>query len=111
MPGDVFVALGANDDGIGTEGYVLEIGVGVTIRAKTPAGVFYGSRSLLQMLIAGQSSLLPFGPARDYPQYAERGFMLDISSHDPRLQGAMFDFGVTLRVKMRSIECWRQCRP
>jgi hexosaminidase len=59
---------------------VLEIGVGVTIRAKTPAGVFYGSRSLLQMLIAGQSSLLPFGRARDYPQYAERGFMLDVSS-------------------------------
>jgi hexosaminidase len=79
-PGDVFVTLQANDDALGPEGYVLEIGVGVTIRAHTPAGVFYGSRSLLQMLIAGHSSLLPFGRARDYPQYAERGFVLDVSS-------------------------------
>jgi hexosaminidase len=32
------------------------------------------------MLMAGKSSLLPFGRARDYPQYAERGLMLDVSS-------------------------------
>ena len=80
MPGDVFVTLHANDDVIGTEGYLLEIGVSVTIRAHTRAGVFYGSRSLLQMLVAGHSSFLPHGQGRDFPQYAERGFMLDVSS-------------------------------
>lgn len=80
VPGDVFVTLHADDGEIGTEGYVLEIGVGVVIRAHTPAGVFYGTRSLLQMLVAGDSSFLPRGWARDYPQYAERGFTLDVSS-------------------------------
>jgi hexosaminidase len=32
------------------------------------------------MLTAGQSSFLQRGWARDYPQYSERGFMLDLSS-------------------------------
>jgi len=80
VPGDVFLSLHADDDVIGTEGYVLEIGVGVDIRAHSPAGVFYGTRSLLQMLVAGGSSFLLRGWARDYPQYSERGLMLDVSS-------------------------------
>jgi hexosaminidase len=75
MPGDVFVTLDTHDDEIGTEGYLLEIGTGVTIRAHTRAGVFYGTRSLLQMLVAGHSSFLSHGWGRDFPQYAERGFM------------------------------------
>jgi len=78
-PGDVFLSLHAADAGIGAEGYLLDIAGGVAIRAHTPAGVFYGSRTLLQMLVAGRSSLVPRGQARDYPQYAERGFMLDVS--------------------------------
>ena len=80
MPGDVFVTLHTNDNEIGTEGYLLEIGVNVTIRANTGTGVFFGSRSLLQILVAGHSSFLPHGQGRDFPQYAERGFMLDVSS-------------------------------
>jgi hexosaminidase len=80
LPGDMFMTLHANDDAIGAEGYLLEIGAGVTIRAKTEAGVFFGTRTLLQMLMAGRSSQLPFGRARDYPVYAERGFTLDVSS-------------------------------
>ena len=80
MPGDVFVTLNTNDDEIGAEGYLLEIGASVTIRAHTRTGVFFGSRSLLQMLVAGHSSSLPRGQGRDFPQYAERGFMLDVSS-------------------------------
>lgn len=80
MPGDLFVTLATNDAEIGSEGYVLDIGVVATIRAHTPAGVFYGSRSLLQILLSGHSSSLPHGLGRDYPRYAERGFMLDVSS-------------------------------
>jgi hexosaminidase len=78
-PGDVFLSLHTNDDRMGAEGYLLEIGGGVDIRARTPAGVFYGSRSLLQMLTAAHSSLLQRGWARDYPEYSERGLMLDLS--------------------------------
>jgi glycosyl hydrolase family 20 len=80
MPGDVFLSTNESDGQLGPEGYTLEIGSVTTIRARTPAGVFYGSRSILQMLLASHSHLLPRGRARDYPQYRERGFMLDVST-------------------------------
>src|SRR4029077_14366139 len=79
-PGDVFLTLRTEDAGLGAEGYLLEIGVGVSIRAHTAAGVFYGSRSVLQLLVASHSSSLPRGRGRDYPEFAERGFVLDVSS-------------------------------
>ena len=78
-PGDVFISFHANDDEIGAEGYLLEVGDGVSIRAHTPEGIFYGSRSLLQLLAAGNSLLVPRGRSRDFPQYSERGLMLDVS--------------------------------
>jgi hypothetical protein len=78
-PGDLFLSLHTNDAGIGSEGYLLDIGGGVTIRAHTPAGVFYGSRTLLQLFAAGHSLSVASGRARDFPQYSERGFMLDVS--------------------------------
>ena len=78
-PGNVFLSLHTDDSGIGAEGYLLDVTDGLAIRAHTAAGVFYGSRTLLQMLVAGRSLLLPRGHARDFPQYAERGFMLDVS--------------------------------
>ena len=79
-PVDVFVSLHTSDEGLGTEGYTLEVGAGVAIRAHSPAGIFYGSRSLLQMLVAGQTLSLPRGRGRDYPRYSERGLVLDVSS-------------------------------
>jgi hexosaminidase len=78
-PGDVFLSLHTGDVGIGAEGYLLDVAGGVAIRAHTSAGVFYGSRTLLQLLMAGRQMLVPRGHARDFPQYAERGFMLDVS--------------------------------
>lgn len=77
--GDVFLSLHTGDVGIGAEGYLLDVADGAAIRAHTSAGVFYGSRTLLQMLMAGRSLRAPFGRARDFPQYSERGFMLDVS--------------------------------
>ena len=49
--GDVVLdVLDASDAGIGAEGYELEIGERVTIHANSTSGVFYGSRTLLQVL-------------------------------------------------------------
>lgn len=59
-----------------TEGYRLEIGAQIRISARTATGVYWGSRSLLQML--GQSPILPSGVALDWPNYPVRGFMLDV---------------------------------
>lgn len=59
-----------------TEGYRLEIGDQVRISARTPTGVYWGTRSLLQLL--SQSTSLPGGVALDWPNYPVRGFMLDV---------------------------------
>lgn len=61
------------------EGYVLTIGDTVQIAAPTDTGVFYGTRSALQILAeADDRATLPRGEAIDWPDYAERGFMLDV---------------------------------
>ncbi len=50
----------------------------VIIRAATPEGLYWGTRSLLQILRQGKGSA-PCGTARDVPRYAVRGFMLDVA--------------------------------
>ncbi len=74
--GEVQLRLGAGDAQLGAEGYRLDVAAGVTIAANGPTGVFYGGRSLLQLL--RQSRSIPRGTARDWPRYPERGLMLDI---------------------------------
>ena len=74
--GDVRLALGAPDSELGREGYRLHVGRAVRIRAGRPAGVFYGGRTLLQLLRRGPA--LPRGRARDWPRYPERGLMVDV---------------------------------
>jgi hexosaminidase len=77
--GDFFLSLASADQAQGDDGYSLSIGDGVTLRAHTASGVFYGTRTILQMLLADTAKAhLPRGSARDYPSYRERGFMLDV---------------------------------
>ena len=58
------------------EGHVIEITDKVVIRGPTPTAVFYGSRSVLQLL--GQTHKLPKGTIRDWPDYQRRMLMLDV---------------------------------
>lgn len=58
------------------EGYTVEIGEKIVIRGATPAAVFLGSRSVLQLL--RQSSDLPKGTIADWPDYKGRMLMLDV---------------------------------
>jgi hexosaminidase len=74
--GEVTLRLGAADPQLGDEGYALDIGPAAVVTANKPAGVFYGTRSLLQLLPRGNA--VPAGRARDWPRYAERGLCLDI---------------------------------
>ncbi|WP_457033825.1 discoidin domain-containing protein [Kitasatospora sp. P5_F3] len=61
------------------EAYRLAVGSGVEIVGGSDKGAFYGSRSLLQAVISSSDELsLPVGTAVDYPDYAVRGFMLDV---------------------------------
>ncbi|MFE7406624.1 glycoside hydrolase family 20 protein [Isoptericola sp. NPDC057559] len=57
------------------EGYVLSTGHGIRISAPSRAGVFSGTRTLLQLLRSGGR---PGGVVVDWPELDERALMLDI---------------------------------
>lgn len=77
--GDIFLTLNTTDSVIGNEGYVLESAASISIKARTSGGVFYGTRTILQILQQDAArSNVPRGLAKDYPQYAQRGIMLDV---------------------------------
>jgi len=75
ITGDVFLHL-VTDATIGTEGYNMTIGsTTIDIGAQTAAGVFYGTRTLLQMLKA--STTVNRDTIKDYPNGKWRGQMID----------------------------------
>lgn len=77
--GDFYLALGSTDTTLGDEGYLFQAGSTLTIRAKTKTGVFYGTRTALQILLQDAAKThIPQGTAKDYPKYKVRGFMLDV---------------------------------
>lgn len=73
------------------EGYTLtSTGEKVVIRARTPAGIFYGIQTLLQLFPEAIESNTPVPDIRwdipalhitDYPRFRWRGIMLDVSRH------------------------------
>ena len=70
------------DPSLGSEGYNLtiheeELNPGsVTIIANSPAGLYWGTRTLLQMLRQGHK--LTAGSITDIPRYPVRGFVFDV---------------------------------
>jgi hexosaminidase len=76
---------------LGKEGYTLETtSDGVVISANETAGLFYGCQTLLQLFpkeIASKTSVkkdnwrIPAVSCTDYPRFAWRGTMLDVSRH------------------------------
>lgn len=85
--GDIGLSLAPCSDeasqSIGGEGYTLQIGRAVSLRANTVNGVFYATRTLLQMMIMdgptlGMHRSAPRGYALDFPRYAERAVMFDV---------------------------------
>ncbi len=74
--GDLVLSLRA-DKKLGEEGYTLKIGESVELTASTERGLYWGTRTLLQMLEQVQGATLPKGVTTDIPQYSLRGFMID----------------------------------
>ncbi len=82
---------GREDATLGNEGYQLSVTPqGVTITANKPAGLFYGAQTLVQLLPPAIESnvavhnvtwVMPAVEITDYPRYAWRGLMLDVSRH------------------------------
>lgn len=76
--GDIFLILDKHDQEIGNQGYILEIDEYIKVQAQTATGVFYGGQTLLQMLHQDPThARLLRGLARDYPDFQQRGIMLD----------------------------------
>lgn len=75
---------------IGKEGYRLAVTkTGIVIRANEPAGLFYGTQTLLQLLpkeimganIAHVKWASPCVQITDYPRFKWRGLMFDVARH------------------------------
>lgn len=75
---------------LGKEGYVIESSSkGVVISANEPAGLYYGTQTMLQLLpkeIESKETIkgnwtIPAAKIIDYPRFAWRGLMLDVSRH------------------------------
>ncbi len=93
-PGAQGIQLALNskpDTQLGQEGYHLEATAGkISITANQPAGLFYGVQTLLQLLpkeiesktpVQGVKWEIPAVTITDYPRFAWRGIMLDVSRH------------------------------
>nr|WP_052478505.1 family 20 glycosylhydrolase [Kibdelosporangium sp. MJ126-NF4]CEL18627.1 Beta-hexosaminidase [Kibdelosporangium sp. MJ126-NF4]CTQ98112.1 Beta-hexosaminidase (EC 3.2.1.52) [Kibdelosporangium sp. MJ126-NF4] len=73
-PGDlVLSSTGGN-----SEQYTLDIGHVLRVRGESTAGVVHGAQVVLQMLVLDpRRARVPQGRAKDWPQFAERGQMID----------------------------------
>lgn len=74
--GDFVLSLSA-DKKLGKEGYAIQIADRVTLSAPTPTGLYWSTRTLLQIAEQTSGHQLPKGTIRDYPDYSIRGFMID----------------------------------
>lgn len=74
--GDFVLSL-SKDKKLGQEGYDIKIADRVTLSAPTPTGLYWSTRTLLQIAEQTTDHQLPKGTIRDYPDYPIRGFMID----------------------------------
>ncbi|MCT4647172.1 MAG: family 20 glycosylhydrolase [Carboxylicivirga sp.] len=73
--GNIFLSLGNSN--IADEGYELIIEKGIEVNASKTVGVYYGTRTLLQLMVQ-DSSRLPKGKISDQPKYPIRSILLDV---------------------------------
>lgn len=74
--GDIVLSL-KKYKALGDEGYTMNVGSAVEITAATERGVFWATRTLLQIAEQYKDGNLPKGKTTDVPEYKLRGFMID----------------------------------
>ncbi|MFJ1434677.1 family 20 glycosylhydrolase [Capnocytophaga canimorsus] len=75
-PQSVFFTL-SSEAAIPEEGYRINIDENIIVTASSTKGIFWATRTLLQMLENG-GNRIPKGIINDFPMYSHRGFMLDV---------------------------------
>lgn len=89
-PGDVVLTLSPERNNLGDEGYQITVGESVRIDGASDDGVFYGTRTLLQMLANDRTA--PAGSAVDVPRYPDRGLTLGLYRYSmPRIKRILQD--------------------
>ena len=88
--GDITLAIDESLD-VNEEGYTLDVTPSnVTVKAKTPQGLFYGMQSFMQLLpaeiesaekVEGIAWVAPSASIKDEPRFGYRGMMIDPCRH------------------------------
>ncbi len=84
LPGAVTLLLEEAGTETETEAYGLEVtSNAVTLRAASPAGLFYGIQTLHQLITAGNDGapVIPAVAIQDAPRFPYRGMHLDVGRH------------------------------
>lgn len=74
--GDIEIVLHP-DKHLGKEGYSIVLSDRVVVSAPEAIGIYWGTRTLLQLAEQNDNQRIPRGVIRDYPDSSIRGFMLD----------------------------------
>jgi hexosaminidase len=112
---DNSIVLGIDDSlgKLGAEGYRLDVtSKRVTVRAPKPAGVFYGTQSIRQLLppaVYGKASSgvtwsMPCVRIEDYPRFGWRGALIDVGRHFMPKEALLRFIDVLAMHKMNSIQ-------
>lgn len=99
---DFYFELTEQEKGLGKEGYVMDIDNAVCVGAEDAVGVYWATRTILQILKQNQS--IPKGLVRDYPKYEVRAFSLDVG-RKPFTMDALYQFAQNMSwYKMNSFQ-------
>lgn len=87
----IHLRLSPAETTLGKEGYKIAVSADqVSVVAASPAGLYYASQTILQLLpkeissksqVAGKSWIIPAVEITDQPRFGWRGLMLDVSRH------------------------------
>lgn len=77
--GDLFLSINPSLAWLGDEGNLFNVDQYVSITSASAKGVFFGTRTALQIIKQHPDRTIPKGEARDYPKYEQRGIMIDVA--------------------------------
>ena len=75
--GDIVLKLASKKKNDNPESYTVNIGDNIEVTSTSPQGLYWATRTLLQIAEATDGTSLPKGTIKDCPDFGVRGFMID----------------------------------